>query len=131
MSEPKTPMELATEIVASVLHREELKSRGAQPSEVNEADRRSGRLCDINGELIAAALISAGEEIERLKEALKPFAAAGSDLFCKDDPDARVASIGRWTEDDPPRFYADIWVTVGDLRAARALISPQQETDNG
>jgi hypothetical protein len=72
-------------------------------------------------------------EVERLREALKPFA-AGTDVFFADDPDDRVVSLGRWHGGEPlsqelPRLYADIALTVAHFRRARAALSPTPPAD--
>lgn len=74
-------------------------------------------------------------EVEKLREALKPFDAMG--FFVNEDPDDRVVSMGRWVHggkvnDEPFEvFYADLQLTVADIRRARAVLTgteaPQEE----
>lgn len=75
--------------------------------------------------------IAALEDAARVKdEALRPFALA--DFFCADDPDDRVVSIGRWDNSfGLPRFYADMQITVGDLRRARTALASGREGGDG
>lgn len=91
----------------------------------------------------AQALIIAAEDgettitdltrkLEAAAAALEPF--AGVDFFTRDDPDERVVSIGRWDRRGTlPRFYADVQITVADIRRARSTLAAleQKETEHG
>lgn len=73
---------------------------------------------------VRSALTAAEARIAGLEAALEPFA-VGTDIFFSGDADDRTVSIGRWYGGGPmsqelPRFNADIALTVGDFRRARA-----------
>lgn len=63
----------------------------------------------------AAQIERDGREIERLREALQPFASAADD-YC-----------GEWMEDDYSPFWAEFFV-CGDFRRARAALNGEGET---
>lgn len=59
--------------------------------------------------------------LEDVRDELKQFASAN--FFFRDDASDRVVSLGRWSNDEFPRFYADVRFTVEDFRSLSTTLA--------